>query len=82
RTALTTNLPEPMHRPAAVLTHRLRTGLPPLPHPQPRPTPHTTPPPTPLRTTGWTNSCDTCERALPNNAPQCRDCARGARPRA
>ncbi|MEV0845486.1 helix-turn-helix domain-containing protein [Streptomyces sp. NPDC049954] len=77
RTALTTNLPEPLHRPAALLTHRLRTGLPPMPPPGPRPTPYETPRPAPRSTTRWTHSCDTCERALPTKASQCRDCAAG-----
>ncbi|MEV0847787.1 helix-turn-helix domain-containing protein [Streptomyces sp. NPDC049954] len=82
RTALTTNLPEPLHRPAALLTHRLRTGLPPMPPPGPRPTPYETPRPAPRSTTRWTHSCDTCERALPTKASQCRDCARDAPPQA
>ncbi|MET8825889.1 helix-turn-helix domain-containing protein [Streptomyces sp. NPDC004610] len=65
RQALTSGLPaEPLHRPAALLAHRLSAGLPPPP-------PFTAPPPArlPLQT------CDGCERAFRAPAPgRCRDC--------
>ncbi|MDQ0788984.1 helix-turn-helix domain-containing protein [Streptomyces sp. B3I8] len=70
REALTADLPpEPLHRPAALLAHRLTTGLPPLP-PYRRPG---APPlaPQPLR------NCDGCDRAFrsPDPGDRCRDCA-------
>ncbi|MEV7284478.1 helix-turn-helix domain-containing protein [Streptomyces sp. NPDC093252] len=69
--ALVSDLPaEPLHRPAALLAHRLSAGLPPPPPFTPAPPP-LPPPPTriPLQT------CDGCERAF--RAPErgrCRDC--------
>jgi hypothetical protein len=69
REALTTGLPpEPLHRPAALLAHRLATQLPPLP---PYRTP-TTPPPAhhPLQ------NCPGCDRAFRAPEPgRCRGCA-------
>ncbi|WP_030601237.1 helix-turn-helix domain-containing protein [Streptomyces achromogenes] len=68
REALTTNLPPaPLTRPAALLAHRLTTGLPPLP-------PYRTPePPPPARHPLQT--CETCDRAFRSPNPgHCRDC--------
>ncbi|MFJ5729838.1 helix-turn-helix domain-containing protein [Streptomyces paradoxus] len=69
RNALTTDLPqEPLHRPAALLAHRLTAQLPPLP---PFAQPTAPPPPTrhPLQT------CDGCDRAFRGPGPgRCRDC--------
>ncbi|MFE7585623.1 helix-turn-helix domain-containing protein [Streptomyces gardneri] len=61
--ALTTNLPQdPLHRPAALLAHRLTAQLPPLP-PFHRAARH------PLQ------NCDTCDRAYRAPEPgSCRDC--------
>ncbi|MFB9353083.1 helix-turn-helix domain-containing protein, partial [Streptomyces heliomycini] len=69
RHALTTDLPdEPLHRPAALLAHRLTAQLPPPP-PYRAPT---TPPPVrhPLR------NCDGCDHAFraPETETHCRDC--------
>ncbi|MCT9080384.1 helix-turn-helix domain-containing protein [Streptomyces fulvoviolaceus] len=67
RQALTTDLPDPLCRPAALLAHRLTAQLPPLlPYRAPA-----APPPVqhPLQT------CDGCERAFRAPAPgRCRDC--------
>ncbi|WP_181793593.1 helix-turn-helix domain-containing protein [Streptomyces sp. WELS2] len=68
REALTGNLPpDPLTRPAALLAHRLTTGLPPLP-------PYRTPePPPPVRHPLQT--CETCDRAFRSPEPgHCRDC--------
>ncbi|MEU3951512.1 helix-turn-helix domain-containing protein [Streptomyces achromogenes] len=68
REALTSNLPPgPLTRPAALLAHRLTTGLPPLP-------PYRTPePPPPVRHPLQT--CETCDRAFRSPEPgHCRDC--------
>ncbi|MEU2750745.1 helix-turn-helix domain-containing protein [Streptomyces collinus] len=69
RHALTTDLPpEPLHRPAALLAHRLTVQLPP---PPPFGAPQAPPPPTrhPLQT------CDGCDRAFRAPEPgHCRDC--------
>ncbi|MEU9628524.1 helix-turn-helix domain-containing protein [Streptomyces luteogriseus] len=73
RHALTADLPpEPLHRPAALLAHRLTAQLPP---PPPFAPPQAAPPPArhPLQT------CDGCDRAF--RAPQpghCRDCRSAA----
>ncbi|MEU6348655.1 helix-turn-helix domain-containing protein [Streptomyces sp. NPDC047072] len=68
RHALTAALPsDPLHRPAALLAHRLTALLPPPPPPRPS----APPPPTrhPLQT------CDGCDRAFRAPAPgRCRDC--------
>ncbi|MEV5146648.1 helix-turn-helix domain-containing protein [Streptomyces sp. NPDC052727] len=68
RHALTTGLPEePLIRPAALLAHRLATGLPPLP-------PYRAPEPPPA-VRHPLQTCDACDRAF--RAPQpgrCRDC--------
>ncbi|MGW5332900.1 helix-turn-helix domain-containing protein [Streptomyces bauhiniae] len=73
RRALIDGLPtEPLHRPAALLAHRLTTHLPPPPPFSP-PTP---PPPVrhPLR------NCDNCDRAFRAPEPgRCRDCSSGGR---
>ncbi|MGA4933153.1 helix-turn-helix domain-containing protein [Streptomyces incarnatus] len=66
---LTSGLPQdPIKHPAALLSHRLATQLPPhLPAPPPRAA--TAPRPTPLQT------CDGCERAFRAPEPgRCRDC--------
>jgi len=68
RHALTSDLPpEPLHRPAALLAHRLAAQLPPPP-----PFRAPAPPPTvrhPLR------NCDGCDRAFRSPAPgRCPDC--------
>ncbi|MER6284703.1 helix-turn-helix domain-containing protein [Streptomyces sviceus] len=70
RDALTAHLPtEPLHRPAALLAHRLTAQLPPLPPYRPP-----APPPDvrhPLQT------CDGCDRAFRAPDPgHCRDCRR------
>ncbi|EDY53728.1 conserved hypothetical protein [Streptomyces sviceus ATCC 29083] len=68
RDALTAHLPtEPLHRPAALLAHRLTAQLPPLPpHRPPAPPPDVR---HPLQT------CDGCDRAFRAPAPgRCRDC--------
>jgi len=75
RDALTAHLPmEPLHRPAALLAHRLTTELPPLPPIRPP-----APPPEvrhPFQT------CDGCNRVFRAPEPgRCRDC-RGDLPRA
>ncbi|GGW66864.1 DNA-binding protein [Streptomyces lucensis JCM 4490] len=65
---LTTGLPqEPIKHPAALLSHRLTSQLPPhLPAPPPSVTP---PRPDPLQT------CDGCDRAFRSSHPgRCRDC--------
>ncbi|WP_328774187.1 helix-turn-helix domain-containing protein [Streptomyces sp. NBC_00286] len=69
RQALTTNLPpDPLHRPAALLAHRLTAQLPPLP---PYRTPERPPPVRhPLR------NCEGCDRAFRGPEPgTCRACA-------
>ncbi|MGW0496908.1 helix-turn-helix domain-containing protein [Streptomyces sp. NPDC003007] len=68
RQALTTDLPpEPLHRPAALLAHRLTAHLPPPP-PFRAPMP---PPTVPHRF----QTCDGCDRAFRAPAPgHCRDC--------
>ncbi|MER8041038.1 helix-turn-helix domain-containing protein [Streptomyces hydrogenans] len=68
RHALTTGLPTaPLHRPAALLAHRLATHLPPAPpRVPPPPTPRT---PAPLQ---HCETCDTCFRAPPTTpCPTC-----------
>ncbi|MFC5240880.1 helix-turn-helix domain-containing protein [Streptomyces atrovirens] len=70
RHALTDDLPdEPLHRPAALLAHRLTAHLPPLP---PYRTPAGPPPPTrhPLR------NCDGCDHAFraPETETRCPNC--------
>ncbi|MCX5256245.1 hypothetical protein OOK27_19275 [Streptomyces canus] len=75
RDALTAHLPtEPLHRPAALLAHRLTAQLPPPPPCRPP-----APPPDvrhPFR------NCDGCDRAFRAPAPgRCRDC-RGDLPEA
>ncbi|WP_329330973.1 helix-turn-helix domain-containing protein [Streptomyces luteogriseus] len=69
RHALTADLPpEPLHRPAPLLAHRLTAQLPP---PPPFAPPQAPPPPTrhPLQT------CDGCDRAFRSPTPgHCRDC--------
>ncbi|MFB6846012.1 helix-turn-helix domain-containing protein [Streptomyces sp. NPDC056373] len=66
---LTSDLPQvPIKHPAALLSHRLTTLLPP-PLPAARPHPAPTPRPAPLQT------CDGCERAFRSAHPgRCRDC--------
>ncbi|MFJ6842614.1 helix-turn-helix domain-containing protein [Streptomyces griseoluteus] len=73
RHALTSNLPEgPLHRPAALLAHRLTAHLPPPP-PFGRPAP---PPPVPHPL----HNCDDCDRAFRAPEPgRCRDCSSGGR---
>ncbi|MFJ8109026.1 helix-turn-helix domain-containing protein [Streptomyces sp. NPDC096132] len=68
REALTTNLPtEPLHRPAALLAHRLTNQLPP---PPPLRTPS---PPPPIRHP--LRNCDGCDHAFRSPTPGlCRDC--------
>ncbi|MFI6419415.1 helix-turn-helix domain-containing protein [Streptomyces sp. NPDC050842] len=68
--ALTAGLPqEPLHRPAALLAHRLTAQLPPLP---PFRTPNDPAARHPLQ------NCDTCDRAYRAPEPgSCRDCAAG-----
>ncbi|MFD4790165.1 helix-turn-helix domain-containing protein [Streptomyces sp. NPDC058459] len=72
RQALTDGLPtEPLHRPAALLAHRLTACLPPPPPFTPS---ATTPPPVrhPFQT------CDGCERVFRAPEPgRCRDCSPG-----
>ncbi|MFF3328578.1 helix-turn-helix domain-containing protein [Streptomyces sp. NPDC002888] len=68
RHALSSDLPpEPLHRPAALLAHRLAAQLPPLP---PYRSPETPPPVRhPLR------NCDSCDRAFRAPEPgRCREC--------
>ncbi|MER6073717.1 helix-turn-helix domain-containing protein [Streptomyces sp. NPDC001817] len=68
RRALTADLPaEPLHRPAALLAHRLAAHLPPPP-------PFRAPvPPPPVRHPF--QNCDDCDRAFRSPAPGlCRDC--------
>ncbi|GGX31691.1 DNA-binding protein [Streptomyces malachitofuscus] len=70
RHALTTDLPdEPLHRPAALLAHRLTAQLPP---PPPFRTPPGPPPPTRRRL----RNCDGCDHAFraPESESLCRDC--------
>ncbi|MGX5214032.1 helix-turn-helix domain-containing protein [Streptomyces violaceus] len=71
RHALTSDLPnEPLHRPAALLAHRLTAQLPPPP-PFHAPAPTSTPVATrhPLR------NCDGCDRGFRSPEPgRCRDC--------
>ncbi|TXJ73863.1 helix-turn-helix domain-containing protein [Streptomyces lavendulae] len=70
---LTSGLPQdPIKHPAALLSHRLATRLPPhLPAPPPRAA--TAPRPTPLQT------CDGCDRAFRAPEPgRCRDCRTSA----
>lgn len=56
--------PEPLHRPAGLLAHRLTNWLPP-----PLPSKAAQPPPPPLQT------CDGCDRAFRARRPgRCRDC--------
>ncbi|MGC0375530.1 helix-turn-helix domain-containing protein [Streptomyces sp. SAI-229] len=75
RHALTTDLPdEPLHRPAALLAHRLTAQLPP---PPPFRTPAAPPPVRhPL------HNCDGCDRAFraPETETHCRDCRTTASP--
>ncbi|MGW7786327.1 helix-turn-helix domain-containing protein [Streptomyces tricolor] len=68
REALTTGLPrEPLARPAALLAHRLTTGLPPLP-------PYRAPEPPPAARHPL-QTCDGCDRAFRAPHPgHCRDC--------
>ncbi|MEV7369739.1 helix-turn-helix domain-containing protein [Streptomyces sp. NPDC090301] len=68
--ALTTALPpEPLHRPAALLAHRLAAQLPPLPPLRP---PRDQPIRHPLQ------NCDTCDRAYRGTEPgTCAGCAPG-----
>ena len=75
REALTADLPaEPLHRPAALLAHRLATQLPPLP-------PYRPPAPPPEVRHPF-QTCDGCTRVFRAPAPgRCRDC-RGALPEA
>ncbi|WP_217163419.1 helix-turn-helix domain-containing protein [Streptomyces sp. AC512_CC834] len=79
RHALTTNLPdEPLHRPAALLAHRLADKLPP---PAPfRPTATATTPPAPVRHP--VRNCDGCDRGFraPETETHCRDCREARRP--
>ncbi|MFI5568488.1 helix-turn-helix domain-containing protein [Streptomyces sp. NPDC051740] len=76
RHALTTDLPdEPLHRPAALLAHRLAAHLPP---PPPFRAPADPPP-----TRHGLRTCDGCDRAFraPETETHCRDCrAATARP--
>ncbi|MFF9362126.1 helix-turn-helix domain-containing protein [Streptomyces griseoluteus] len=73
RRALTASLPEgTLHRPAALLAHRLTTQLPPPP-------PFAPPAPAPPVRHPLHN-CDTCDRAFRAPAPgRCRDCSPGGR---
>ncbi|SPF01642.1 helix-turn-helix domain-containing protein [Streptomyces sp. MA5143a] len=68
RHALTADLPdEPLHRPAALLAHRLATQLPPLP-------PFREPSPAPTVVYRMHN-CDGCDRGFRSPTPGlCRDC--------
>lgn len=68
RRALTTDLPdEPLHRPAALLAHRLTAGLPPAMPFRP------TAPPPPIRHP--IRNCDGCDRGFRSPLPGlCRDC--------
>ncbi|MFJ9347147.1 helix-turn-helix domain-containing protein [Streptomyces sp. NPDC101237] len=68
RHALTARLPdEPLHRPAALLAHRLADGLPPPP-------PFRAPAPPPAAPTRVRN-CDGCDRGFRSAEPGlCRDC--------
>jgi hypothetical protein len=69
RHALTTDLPaEPLHRPAALLAHRLTAQLPPLP-------PYRTPEPPPSVRHPLRN-CDGCDTAFrsPEPGARCRNC--------
>ncbi|WP_189803056.1 helix-turn-helix domain-containing protein [Streptomyces tanashiensis] len=65
--ALTTTLPpEPLHRPAALLAHRLTAQLPPLPPFRPPEQPSVRHP---------LHNCDTCDRAYRGPEPgACNDC--------
>ncbi|WP_405735330.1 helix-turn-helix domain-containing protein [Streptomyces sp. NBC_00028] len=69
REALTRDLPrEPLHRPAALLAHRLTAQLPPPPPPYGAPTPRPTAP------HPW-QECDGCHRLFRSPTPgRCRDC--------
>ncbi|MEU1045083.1 helix-turn-helix domain-containing protein [Streptomyces sp. NPDC005897] len=70
RHALTTGLPdEPLHRPAALLAHRLADRLPPPP-PFRTPSAAVPPPRHPLR------NCEGCDRGFraPGSETHCRDC--------
>ncbi|MGX1560583.1 helix-turn-helix domain-containing protein [Streptomyces sp. NPDC055506] len=73
RHALTSNLPnEPLHRPAALLAHRLTAKLPPPP-------PFRAPAPTgtPVATRHPLRNCDGCDRGFRSPEPgRCRDCSR------
>lgn len=73
RHALTTNLPDtPLHRPAALLAHRLTDGLPPLP-------PYRTPA-EPLPVRHPLRNCDGCDHAFraPGTETHCRACRTAA----
>ncbi|MEI5524740.1 helix-turn-helix domain-containing protein [Streptomyces brasiliscabiei] len=67
RHSLTSDLPdEPLHRPAALLAHRLAAQLPPLP-------PYQAPAPPPVVRHPLRN-CDGCDRAYRGPDLRCRDC--------
>ncbi|MFJ9177087.1 helix-turn-helix domain-containing protein [Streptomyces sp. NPDC102360] len=68
RHALTSDIPDTLRHPAALLAHRLTALLPPLPPLRP---PHTPPPPTPHPL----HNCDGCDRAFRGREPGlCRTC--------